>query len=123
MDQSGPVRSLRGVDVSKIEVSEIRFAESRGGARIAYQVVGSGDVPIVSIPPMAQNIEMSWEWPDVRAMLERFGAFSTFVHFDKLGTGSSDRSRGVNTVDARVDDLRAVMDAAGVRCGAFVRHL
>ncbi|MGI9665719.1 MAG: alpha/beta fold hydrolase [Acidimicrobiia bacterium] len=97
-----------------VEVSEIRFAESHGGARIAYQVVGSGDVPIVSIPPMAQNIEKSWEWPHIRVMLERFGSFSTFVHFDKLGTGSSDRHRGVNTVDARVDDLRAVMDAAGL---------
>ena len=56
--------------MSDIEVSEIRFAESRGGARIAYQVVGSGDVPIVSIPPMAQNIEMCWGWPDIRTMLE-----------------------------------------------------
>ena len=69
--------------IERHEVSEIRFAESRGGARIAYQVVGSGDAPIVSIPPLAQNIEMCWEWPDIRAMLERFGAFSTLVHFDK----------------------------------------
>lgn len=105
--------------IETVEVSEIRFAESRGGARIAYQVVGSGDVPIVSIPPMAQNIEMSWEWPDIKAMLDRFGTFSTFVHFDKLGTGSSDRSRGVNTVDARVDDLRAVMDATGFDAAHF----
>ncbi|MDJ0792496.1 MAG: alpha/beta hydrolase, partial [Acidimicrobiia bacterium] len=95
------------------EVPPIRFAESHG-ARIAYQDFGDGPATVVAIPPMAQNIEMSWEWPDIRTMLERFGSFSRYIVFDKRGTGCSDRRSRVNTIDERVDDLRAVMDAAGV---------
>ncbi|HSJ70090.1 MAG TPA: alpha/beta fold hydrolase [Acidimicrobiia bacterium] len=95
------------------EVPSIRFAQARG-ARIAYQDYGDGPATIVSIPPLAQNIEMAWEWPHIRAMLERFGSFSRFIPFDKRGTGVSDRRSQVNAIDERVDDLRAVMDAAGV---------
>lgn len=95
------------------KVPPIRFAQARG-ARIAYQDFGNGPATIVSIPPLAQNIEMAWEWPDIRAMLERFGSFSRFIPFDKRGTGVSDRRSQVNAIDERVDDLRAVMDAAEV---------
>ena len=90
-----------------------QFANARG-ARIAYQDFGDGPVTVVSIPPLAQNIEMAWEWPEIRTMLERFGSFSRFIPFDKRGTGCSDRRSRVNAIDERVDDLRAVMDSAGV---------
>lgn len=90
-----------------------RFAPARG-ARLAYQVFGSGDHTVVAIPPTAQNIELSWEQPAVRAMLERFGSFCRYVHFDKRGTGCSDRSGRIADLDERVDDLRAVMDHAGI---------
>ena len=90
----------------------IRFAESRG-ARIAYQEWGSGP-PVVAIPPAAQNIEAAWEWPSLRQMFERFGSFCRYVHYDKRGTGSSDRSIRVPHVDDRVDDLKVVMDAAEI---------
>ena len=95
------------------DVPPVKFAESHG-ARIAYQDFGYGPATVVAIPPMAQNIEMAWEWPDIRTMLERFGSFSRYIAFDKRGTGCSDRRTRVNTIDERVDDLRAVMDAAGV---------
>ena len=94
-------------------VPELRFAAARG-ARIGYQDFGSGDATIVAIPPAAQNIEMAWERPEIRRMLERFEKFSRFIPFDKRGTGSSDRTVLVPGIDERVDDLRAVMDAAGV---------
>lgn len=96
-----------------IEVPPIQFAEARGGARIAYQRWGSGP-PVVVIPPAAQNIEVAWEWLGLRTMFERFGSFCDYLHYDKRGTGSSDRTIRVPHVDDRVDDLRAVMDAAGV---------
>mgnify|MGYP001813147150 CR=1 FL=1 len=96
-----------------LDVPPIRFADS-GGARIAYQRWGDGDVHLVAIPPMAQNIEMAWEWPDIRVMLERFGSFATYTHFDKRGTGSSDRHSQVPGLDERVQDLLAVMDHAGI---------
>ncbi len=91
----------------------IQFAEARGGARIAYQRWGSGP-PVVAIPPAAQNIEIAWEWPSLRGLFERFGSFCDYLHYDKRGTGSSDRTILVPNVDDRVDDLRAVMDAAGI---------
>lgn len=94
-------------------IPEIQFARSNG-ARLAWQQFGSGDEVIVAIPPAAQNIETAWEWTRLRAMFERLGSFCRYVHFDKRGTGASDRGLGVPGVDERVDDLRAVMDAAGV---------
>ncbi len=90
-----------------------RFAPARG-ARLAYQVFGAGDQTVVAIPPLAQNIELSWEQPDIRRMLERFGSFCRYLHFDKRGTGCSDRRSQVADIDERVDDVRAVMDHAGI---------
>jgi pimeloyl-ACP methyl ester carboxylesterase/DNA-binding SARP family transcriptional activator len=69
---------------------------------------------VVAVPPLAQNIEVAWEWPEVRWMLERFGSMSRWVPFDKRGTGASDRRSRVQGIDERVDDLRAVMDDAGI---------
>jgi pimeloyl-ACP methyl ester carboxylesterase/DNA-binding SARP family transcriptional activator len=69
---------------------------------------------MVAIPPTAQNIEVAWEQPDIRRMLERFGSFCRYVHFDKRGTGASDRSGRIAEIDERVDDLRAVMDHAEI---------
>ncbi len=100
------------MDVRSPEV-ETRFAPARG-ARLAYQVFGSGGQTVVAIPPTAQNIEMAWEQPAIRAMLERFGSFCRYLHFDKRGTGCSDRRSRVADIDERVDDLRAVMDHAGI---------
>lgn len=93
-------------------IPAIRFATSKG-ARIAYQQWGDGP-DLVGIPPAAQNIEMAWEWPDIAAMLNRFGSFSRYLHFDKRGTGSSDRMSVVPGYDERVDDLIAVLDDAGI---------
>jgi pimeloyl-ACP methyl ester carboxylesterase/DNA-binding SARP family transcriptional activator len=90
-----------------------RFAPARG-ARLAYQLFGAGEHTVVAIPPTAQNIEMSWEQPAVHAMLERFASFCRYLHFDKRGTGCSDRSGRIADLDERVDDLRAVMDHAGI---------
>ncbi len=95
------------------DVPPVHFAPARG-ARLAYQVWGEGTESIVAIPPLAQNIEAAWEWPDIRHMLERFGTFSRYLHFDKRGTGASDRTSRMPGIDERVDDLRAVMDHAGV---------
>lgn len=115
---SGPGGRLTTFDAASIP--PIHFAPARG-ARLAYQVWGDGPGTIVSIPPTAQNIEMAWERPEIRRMFERFGSFSRFLHFDKRGTGSSDRRSHVAGIDERVDDLRAVMDHAGIdRAHLFV---
>ncbi len=93
-------------------VPPTRFAQARG-ARIAYQDFGSGPT-VVAVPPMAQNVEVAWERPELRSMFERFGSFSRWVQFDKRGTGASDRRTRIPGLDERVDDLRAVMDHAEV---------
>ena len=103
----------RAVKLGPGEVPPIHFATSHG-ARIAYEFFGEGDHVVVSVPPMAQNIEVAWEQPLMRAMFERFGSFARFLIFDKRGTGSSDRTSKMPGLDERVDDLKAVMDHAGV---------
>ena len=65
------------------------------------------------VPPLAQNIELAWERPEYRAFFARLGCFARVLHFDKRGTGASDRTARLPTVDQRVEDLVAVMDAAG----------
>ncbi len=92
----------------------IRYATTVDGATLAYQVVGDGPIDVVVSPPLAQNIELAWERPEYRRIFERFAGFSRLVHFDKRGTGASDRTVPVPGLDQRVDDLRCVMDAAGV---------
>lgn len=99
-------------------VPQIEFAHARG-ARLAYQTWGSGDATIVAIPPLAQNIEVAWEWPQIREMFERFGMFSRYLHYDKRGTGASDRRPAIAGVDERVDSLRSVMDAAEIEAAHF----
>ena len=92
----------------------IRYARS-GDVRLAYQQYGNGPVDVVAIPPFAQNIELMWERREYSTMFERIGRYARVVHFDKRGTGMSDRGSAVPTLDERVEDVRAVMDAAGLR--------
>ncbi len=95
-----------------VEVPELRFTSGRNG-RLAWQQWGEG-VDVVGVPPLAQNIELSWEWPATVRMFERFGRLGRYLHYDKRGTGASDRLRGVPTLAERVEDMRAVTDDAGV---------
>ncbi len=94
------------------EPSAIRYARV-DGVSLAYQTLGSGSAALVVIPPMAQNIELVWERPEYRGMLSRLGSLGRVLHFDKRGTGASDRTDRMPTLDERVEDLRAVMDDAG----------
>lgn len=91
----------------------VRYARVHG-VSLAYQTWGGGPASIVAIPPMAQNIELTWERPEYRRMLSRLGSFASVLHFDKRGTGASDRTLRMPTMDERIEDLRAVMDDAGV---------
>ena len=93
--------------------SPVRYARVQG-VSLAYQTWGAGPATIVAIPPLAQNIELMWERPEYRTMLDRLGAFARILHFDKRGTGASDRTAHMPTMDERIEDLRAVMDHAGI---------
>ena len=79
---------------------------------IAYQIVGNGPTDLVYVPGFTSHIGYAWELPLFARFLERLGTFSRLIWFDKRGTGLSDRVT-IATLEQRMDDVRAVMDAAG----------
>jgi pimeloyl-ACP methyl ester carboxylesterase/class 3 adenylate cyclase len=91
---------------------ETRYARS-GDVHVAYQVHGEGPVDLVFVPGFVSNLAVMWEWPSYARFLTRLGTFSRVIHFDKRGTGLSDRVPDIPTIEQRMDDVRAVMDAAG----------
>ena len=91
---------------------ETRYARS-GDVYIAYQVVGDGAVDVVLTPRGAQHVELVWENPPQARFFSRWASISRMLLFDKRGTGMSDRLGGTETLETRMDDIRAVMDAAG----------
>jgi len=97
---------------------ETRYARS-GNLRIAYQVVGTGPLDLVFAPGFVSNVDLSWEMPEWASFFSRLAAFSRLILFDKRGTGLSDRIAGIATLEERMDDVRAVMDAAGSQHAAL----
>jgi pimeloyl-ACP methyl ester carboxylesterase len=91
---------------------ETRYASS-GDVNIAYQVVGEGPRDLVLVPGWISNIEVFWEDPAMTHFLQRLASFSRLILFDKRGTGLSDRVpvNELPGLEARMDDVRAVMDA------------
>jgi class 3 adenylate cyclase len=91
---------------------------------IAYQVVGDGPLDLVYVPGWISNIEMMWTSPTFARLLMRLASFSRLLLFDKRGTGLSDRvsNDDLPTLEQRMDDVRAVMDAAGSERAALFGH-
>jgi class 3 adenylate cyclase/pimeloyl-ACP methyl ester carboxylesterase len=98
---------------------EVRYAQS-GELSIAYMTHGDGPLDIVYVPGFISNLDLMWELPFYRHMIERLGGFGRVITFDKRGTGLSDRTLGHGSVAERMDDIRAVMDAAGSPHAALV---
>ena len=90
----------------------IRYARS-GEVNIAYQVTGAGSFDLVLVPGFFSHLEIDWEYPAMAHLFERLGSFARLIRFDKRGTGLSDRTVGLPDFESRMDDVRAVMDAAG----------
>src|SRR5918996_883084 len=84
-----------------------------GDASIAYQVVGDGPIDLVLVLGFATHLELQWEAPSFARFCERLSSFSRLIIFDKRGTGLSDPVTEVPDLEQRIDDVRAVMDAAG----------
>jgi class 3 adenylate cyclase len=91
---------------------ETRYARA-GDVHIAYQVVGDGPIDVVYVPPTLQQVEHLWTEPRVAAFFERLARFSRLILFDRRGTGLSDPIVGTTTLEDQMEDLTAVMDAAG----------
>lgn len=98
-----------------------RYARS-GLISIAYQVVGDGPIDIVFVMGWVSHLDMFWTEPSFARFLTRLGSFGRLIVFDKRGTGLSDRVQPneLPTLEQRMDDVRAVMDAAGSKRAVLV---
>ena len=91
---------------------EIHYARS-GEVNIAYQVTGGGEFDLVMVSGFVSHLDNDWDLPASAHLIERLGSFARVIRFDKRGTGLSDRTVGLPDFETRMDDVRAVMDAAG----------
>ncbi|MGA8155119.1 MAG: adenylate/guanylate cyclase domain-containing protein [Rhodoplanes sp.] len=96
-----------------------RYAKS-GDIHIAYQVIGDGPVDLILAPGFVSHIENYWDEPGLARWLNRLASFSRLIIFDKRGTGLSDRVSDLPSMDERMDDMRAVLDAVGVERAAVM---
>ena len=103
---------------------EVRYAQS-GDYNIAYQVIGDGPRDLILNHGWVSNIDAFWEQPLWVRYFERLASFARVIQFDKRGTGLSDRVpvNELPTLEERMDDVRAVMDAVGSERAALIRLL
>jgi pimeloyl-ACP methyl ester carboxylesterase len=105
-----------------IQIPEVRYARS-GDVNIAYQIVGKGEIDLVFVMGWVSHLDWFWKEPTFASFLMRLASFARLIIFDKRGTGLSDRvpHDQLPTLEQRMDDVRAVMEAAGsehaVLCG------
>ena len=100
-------------------IPRTRYAKS-GELAIAYQVLGNASQGLVVVPPGFALMDAAWEEPTLASFWRRLSTFTTLVVLDKRGTGLSDRVEGVPTLEDRMDDVRAVMDAVGLDRAALL---
>jgi pimeloyl-ACP methyl ester carboxylesterase len=96
------------------QVPKTRWAMTVDGASIAYQEFGRGDITMVVVHPWTSRLELYWEEPRFARFMQRLSRSLRIVHMDKRGMGMSDRIAGAPDVSLLMEDVRAVMDAAGV---------
>ncbi|HEY8548847.1 MAG TPA: alpha/beta fold hydrolase [Vicinamibacterales bacterium] len=105
--------------VSTFTPPETRYARS-GDVNIAYQVLGDGPFDLVFVMGWVSHLEYFWREPSFARFLRRLASFSRLILFDKRGTGLSDRVTVLPSLEQRIDDVRAVMEAVGSRQAALL---
>jgi pimeloyl-ACP methyl ester carboxylesterase len=101
-------------------IPETRYA-SNDGVSIAYQTLGEGPIDLLLVPGWVSNLDAFWEEPAVEEFYRRLASFARLILFDKRGTGLSDRV-GLPSLEVRMDDVRAVLDAVGSERAALVGY-
>ena len=96
-----------------MNVPETRFAKTVDDIHIAYRVFGEGPVDLIFSFGEVSNIDAMWDVPEIASYVRRLASFSRVIQFDPRGNGCSDRDLGDASFEAGMDDVRAVMDAAG----------
>jgi class 3 adenylate cyclase/pimeloyl-ACP methyl ester carboxylesterase len=102
-----------------MDAPDIRYARS-GDVSIAYQVAGDGPFDLVVVPGSVSHLEVFWEDQERADVFRRFAGFARVIMFDKRGTGLSDAVSGLPDLETRMDDVRAVMDAANSQRAAIL---
>lgn len=110
-----PIRTT----VTLSRVTDVRFARS-GDVNVAYRVVGDGPIDLVYAQGAYTHLDVYWELPAFRHYCERLAEFSRLILFDKRGYGMSDRVPSATTLEERMDDIRAIMDAVGSERAAII---
>jgi class 3 adenylate cyclase len=102
--------------------AESHYARTLDGMHVAYQVTGAGDVDILLLRAWVGDIEHEWEEPVLARMLRRLGSMGRLIRLDRRGMGQSDRviHRPPPTIEERLDDVRAVLDAVGSRQAVLI---
>ncbi len=108
----GPAGSRAGRE-PEAAAPQTRYVQTDDGVRIAYQILGRGERDIVFVPGLMSHLELLWEDPETSSFYRRLAAFGRLILFDKRDTGLSDRAPGASSLEERMDDVRAVMRAAG----------
>jgi pimeloyl-ACP methyl ester carboxylesterase len=98
--------------MTDFKLPETRYAQS-GDVNIAYQVMGEGPIDLILVPGYVSHIEFGHELPGLTPFMRRLASFARVVTFDKRGQGLSDRMSGAPSLEVRMDDVRAIMDAVG----------
>src|SRR5262249_18013602 len=98
---------------------ETRYAKC-GDNHVAYQVMGKGPFDLVFVPGYSSHLDLQMEWSLFANFAGRLASFCRLIRFDKRGTGLSDRTGPIPTIEDRMDDVRAVMDAAGSERAALM---
>jgi class 3 adenylate cyclase len=98
---------------------ETRYASS-GDVGIAYQAIGEGEIDLVVAFPYLSHLDLLWENPAMTHFMRRLGSFARVILFDRRGVGLSDPVEKAATLEERMDDVRAVMDAAGCEHAALL---
>jgi class 3 adenylate cyclase len=105
-----------------VEAPDVHYARN-GDVSIAYSVVGEGPVDLVLVPTWFNNIDLIWDLPQVSRFFERMAGFSRLILFDRRGAGLSDRVMEPPGLEEQMDDVLAVMDAAGVERASVMGQL
>ncbi len=98
-----------------MDIPQTRYARAADGVHVGYQVLGDGPVDLVFVPYDYSNIEASWDIPQFASLVRGLASYARVLLFDRRGTGTSDRRAAdvVPTIEASMDDIGAIMDAAG----------
>ena len=107
--EEAAVRSQLDSEAARPQTHYVKSA----GCNIAYQVTGDGPVDMIYVPGWVSNLDYLWASPRVTHVFKRLGSFCRLVLCDKRGTGLSDRNVGFPTLEQRMEDVRAVLDAVG----------